>query len=68
MSPSQSGFRLDQFLKFHGLVGTGGEAKFRIQEGEVTVNGAVEVRRGRQLVVGDVVVLSSERRVVGEGG
>ncbi|QDT12056.1 RNA-binding S4 domain-containing protein [Planctomycetes bacterium K23_9] len=47
--------RLDDFLKRHGLVGTGGEAKIRIQTGEVTVNGEVETRRRKQLSPGDVV-------------
>ena len=41
--------RLDQALKWQGLVATGGEAKLRIQGGEVQVNGSVETRRGRQL-------------------
>jgi len=41
--------RLGQLLKLAGLVDNGGEAKLRIQEGEVRVNGVVETRRGRQL-------------------
>jgi ribosome-associated protein len=49
--------KLDQFLKFHGLAATGGEAKLRIQRGDVRVNGAIERRRGRQLITGDVVHL-----------
>jgi ribosome-associated protein len=56
--------RLDDFLKRSGLVGTGGEAKIRIQSGEVLVNGLVEVRRRKQLFVGDVVELLGERFVV----
>ena len=47
--------KLDQFLKFEGIVGTGGEAKLRIQRGDVQVNGAIELRRGRQLIPGDQV-------------
>lgn len=47
--------RLDSFLKLSGLVGTGGEAKVRIQAGEVTVNGEVETRRRKQLSIGDLV-------------
>jgi ribosome-associated protein len=47
--------KLDQFLKWSGLVGTGGEAKLRIQRGDVQVNGAIELRRGRQLISGDQV-------------
>lgn len=49
------GIRLGQLLKLAGLVDTGGEAKYALLEGEVTVNGAIERRRGRQLEIGDVV-------------
>ena len=52
--------RLDQFLKWQGWVATGGEAKLRIQAGDVSVNGAVEQRRGRQLQTGDRVQLGLE--------
>jgi ribosome-associated protein len=55
---------LAQLLKHLGLVGTGGEAKLRIQNGEATVNGAVERRRGRKLVAGDIVVFASQVIVV----
>ncbi|TWS21635.1 RNA-binding S4 domain-containing protein [Tsukamurella asaccharolytica] len=47
--------RLGQFLKLAGLIDSGAEAKAVIAEGEVTVNGEVDVRRGRQLAAGDVV-------------
>jgi ribosome-associated protein len=53
--------RLDQALKWQGLVATGGEAKLRIQGGEVQVNGSVESRRGRKLQAGDVVELAGRR-------
>jgi ribosome-associated protein len=49
------GIRLGQLLKLAGLVGTGGEAKHALAEGLVTVNGAVDRRRGAQLADGDVV-------------
>ncbi len=57
---STSTIRLDSFLKLTGIVATGGEAKVRIQSGEVTVNGEVETRRRKQLVLGDVVELMGE--------
>jgi ribosome-associated protein len=47
--------KLDSFLKWQGLVDTGGQAKVSIQNGEVKVNGKVETRRGRKLVAGDKV-------------
>ncbi|MGC6483807.1 MAG: RNA-binding S4 domain-containing protein [Synechococcus sp.] len=56
--------RLDQFLKWQGWVATGGEAKMRIQAGEVRVNGAVETRRGRQLQLTDRVTLGSDQAEV----
>ena len=56
--------KLDQFLKFQGLVGTGGEAKLRIQRGDVRVNGAIETRRGRQLGLGDAVQIDGREIVV----
>ncbi|QBR91776.1 RNA-binding S4 domain-containing protein [Nocardioides euryhalodurans] len=49
--------RLGQFLKLANLVESGAEAKPVIQAGQVLVNGEVETRRGRQLVLGDVVEL-----------
>lgn len=56
--------RLGQFLKMADLVGTGGEAKMRIQDGEVKVNGQVEMRRGLQLKEGDRVEACGELREV----
>lgn len=47
--------KLGQALKLAGLVDSGVEAKAAIQEGRVTVNGAVEYQRGKKLVDGDVV-------------
>ncbi|EME15617.1 hypothetical protein G419_24064 [Rhodococcus triatomae BKS 15-14] len=47
--------RLGQFLKLANLIESGAEAKEVIADGHVTVNGEVEVRRGRQLREGDVV-------------
>jgi ribosome-associated protein len=56
--------RLDQFLKWQALVGTGGEAKLRIQGGEVRVNGFQETRRGRKLKPGDRVELAGQTVLV----
>jgi ribosome-associated protein len=56
--------RLGQFLKLADLIDTGGEAKVLIASGDVTVNGHVDVRRGRQLTPGDVVAVQGrEARV-----
>ncbi len=53
--------RLDQFLKFQGVVETGGQAKLLIQSGEVRVNGQIETRRRRKLHLGDVVEIEDLR-------
>lgn len=47
--------RLGQFMKFAGLLDSGGDVKEAIIDGYVTVNGEVDRRRGRQLQLGDVV-------------
>lgn len=57
--------RLGQFLKLADLAGTGTDAKSLLESGGVTVNGAVETRRGRQLQRGDVVETWSGAAVVG---
>jgi len=57
---SQPTIRLDQFLKWEGLVATGGQAKLLIQEGQVEVNGLVETRRSRKLAPGDVVTVEGQ--------
>ena len=49
--------RLGQFLKMAMMVETGGEAKARVQSGEVLLNGEIETRRGRQLSHLDIVEL-----------
>ena len=54
---SEPTIRLEQFLKLVNLVSSGGEAKLRIQSGDVLVNGEVETRRKKQLKAGDVVIL-----------
>ncbi|AXL13541.1 RNA-binding S4 domain-containing protein [Microbacterium foliorum] len=47
--------RLGQFLKFSGLLDSGGDAKEVIIDGYVRVNDEVDRRRGRQLHDGDLV-------------
>ena len=47
--------KLGQALKAAGLAQSGVDAKFAVQDGLVKVNGQVETRRGKKLVVGDVI-------------
>ena len=53
--------RLGQFLKLANLIDSGSDAKELMIQGAVTVNDEVETRRGRQLIVGDVVALGPLR-------
>ena len=55
--------KLDQFLKWQGLVDTGGQAKQLIHAGEVTVNGKRETRRGRKLIHGDLICLAKKEYI-----
>jgi ribosome-associated protein len=57
--------RLGQFLKLAGMVDVGSDVKALLAEGEVEVNGLREVRRGRQLVRGDVVAIGEVEVRVG---
>ena len=56
--------KLDQFLKFIGVVQTGGEAKLIIKSGKISVNGIVENRRGRKLIEGDQIIFANETYIV----
>lgn len=47
--------RLGQFLKYSGLLDSGGNAKEVVIDGYVKVNDEVDRRRGRQLHDGDLV-------------
>ena len=47
--------KLGQALKAAGLVGSGVDAKFVIEDGLVSVNGETEYQRGKKLRSGDIV-------------
>ncbi len=51
---------LDAALKMAGLCATGGEAKQRVQGGEVLVNGEVCTQRGKKLQPGDAFTLDGK--------
>jgi ribosome-associated protein len=56
--------KLQDLLKFANLVETGGEAKERIQAGEVTVGGEVCTMRGKKIRPGDDVCFQGEHYTV----
>jgi len=49
---------LVKLLKITGLVGTGGEAKMRVMDGEATYNGEVELRKRKKIYAGDEVTFA----------
>ena len=49
--------RLGQLLKLAGVVDDGAQARTLIEDGEVTVDGEVDRRRGRQVRPGSTVQL-----------
>lgn len=53
--------KLGQALKAAGIVESGVEAKFAIQDGKVKVNGSVELQRGKKLYDGDMVEYNGEQ-------
>ena len=59
--------KLDSLLKLAALVGTGGEAKYVISEGMVTVNGEVCTQRGKKLHPGDRVVFAENELEIARG-
>jgi len=59
---------LDALLKAAGLASSGGEAKTLIQQGQVLVNGEVDLRRGRKLRAGDEVAAAGRRVALRAGG
>ncbi|PID67458.1 MAG: RNA-binding protein [Fusobacteriales bacterium] len=56
--------KLDQFLKWIGVVDNGSVAKEFILAGEVKVNGEIELRRGRKIYSEYIVEIFNEKYVV----
>ena len=52
--------KLDSFLKYAGLVSTGGEAKSLISSGRVKILGETCTKRGKQLTTGTVLCIDDE--------
>ena len=52
--------KLQDLLKLANIVGTGGEAKIVIQNGDVLVNGEVCTMRGKKIRPGDIVAFDGK--------
>ena len=56
--------KLDDLLKFAGVLGSGGQAKAVIADGLVKVDGEVCTMRGKKLRPGDVVAFAGRELTV----
>lgn len=56
--------KLDQFLKFAGLVQTGGQASMLIEDNQVRVNGEVTNKRGHKLTKGDKIEIQDNNEYI----
>ena len=57
--------KLDSALKFAGVAENGAHAKEMILDGEVLVNGEMELRRGKKLYKGDKFKIDDEEFEIG---
>lgn len=56
--------KLDQLLKFAGIVQTGGQSKMVIKDGLVKVNKAIVKSRGKKIRKGDIVEIEDMDKFV----
>lgn len=56
--------KLDQLLKYAGIVQTGGEAKMMISEGIVYVNDQISQERGKKIRKGDIIEIKNLDKLV----
>lgn len=52
--------KLDQFIKYVGLAGSGADAKNMVAEEMIKVNGQVELQRGKKLRSGDKIEINGK--------
>ena len=55
---------LGQFVKFLGLIYSGGEVKIFLEENDIFVNDVPEKRRGKKLFSGDLVQINNQKYVL----
>jgi ribosome-associated protein len=56
--------KLEQLMKFTGLVGSGSDAKMLIGDGTVKVNGSIELQRGKKLRSGDMIEFAGKKIII----
>lgn len=58
LKESEEFIELNNLIKILGWVGTGGEAKIRIKDGEIQVNDQVEIRVRKKIRIGETVTFA----------
>jgi len=58
---NQEPVELYKILKFEGMASSGGEAKLVIEKGQVRVNGAVETRKRKKMLSGDIIEYAGDK-------
>ena len=64
LGPGNPGINLTQALKLANVIETGGLAKSMIADGMVKVNGEIETRKRRQLMIGDRIEVEGAPPIV----
>ena len=58
---TQEPVELYKLLKFEGLAASGAEAKSAVADGQVRVNGKVEIRKRKKIVAGDTIEFGDDQ-------
>jgi len=53
-----------ELYKFEGMTESGAEAKTAVASGLVKVNGAIETRKRKKIVSGDIILYNNEKMYV----
>lgn len=56
--------QLNQLLKYAGIISTGGEAKFFIEENEILLNGKSVFELRKKIRVGDQLFINGEQIII----
>lgn len=55
--------KLDQLLKWSGVVGSGSDAKYLISERLVKVNDEITIQRGKKISKGDIIEIDFQKGI-----
>ncbi len=56
--------QLNQLLKYAGIISTGGEAKFFIEESDIVLNGVSVFELRKKIRVGDLLFINGEQIII----